>query len=45
MLEDFEDRVWMEDVRVEKVAICRMGEKRGEGGEVEYEVVGWVDMP
>ena len=46
LLEDYEDVVWMQDVRLEKVAICRMGAERvGEGGEEEYVVEGEVDMP
>ncbi|KAK0674511.1 hypothetical protein QBC41DRAFT_297599 [Cercophora samala] len=48
IIERYEDQVWMRDVEVEKVAICKMGAKKvvdGEGretGEEEYEVVGEV---
>ncbi|KAM7206313.1 AKAP7 2'5' RNA ligase-like domain containing protein [Rhypophila sp. PSN 637] len=28
LLDQFEDQVWMEDVRVEKIAICKMGAKK-----------------
>ncbi|KAK0102458.1 hypothetical protein ONS95_006077 [Cadophora gregata] len=45
LLGDWEDFVWMKDVRVEKVAVLRMGAKVGESGEEEYEVEGEVDMP
>lgn len=47
LLEDYEDFEWMKDVRVEKVAICRMGAKKGEGdaGEEIYVVEGEVNMP
>lgn len=45
LLEDWREHVWMRDVRLEKVAICRMGAKDdGEGGQ-RYEVEGEVDMP
>lgn len=47
LLERFEGFVWAEGLRVEKVAICRMGARKvlDEGGAVvgeEYEEVGWV---
>ena len=45
ILEKYEEFEWMSGVRVEKVAICRMGAKKLEGGEEEYEVEGEVDMP
>jgi activating signal cointegrator complex subunit 1 len=51
VLERYSDVAWMEEVRVEKLAICRMGAvrlKNAEGvetGEEEYFVVGEVDMP
>ncbi|PVH89343.1 hypothetical protein DL98DRAFT_402402 [Cadophora sp. DSE1049] len=45
LLGEWEDFVWMKDVRVEKVAVLRMGAKVGECGEEEYEVEGEVDMP
>ncbi|KAF2404893.1 hypothetical protein EJ06DRAFT_552366 [Trichodelitschia bisporula] len=50
LIEEFRDFVWAEEIRVERVAICKMGAKKiiGEGGEVvdeEYEVVEAVDIP
>jgi activating signal cointegrator complex subunit 1 len=47
LLEDYEEFEWMKDVRVEKVAICRMGAKKGEAdaGEESYVVEGEVNMP
>lgn len=47
LLERFEGFVWAEGLRVDKVAICRMGARKvlDEGGAVvgeEYEEVGWV---
>ncbi|KAK0732582.1 hypothetical protein B0T21DRAFT_412752 [Apiosordaria backusii] len=50
IIERYEDQVWMRDVKVERVAICKMGAKKlvdGEGretGEEEYEVVGEVEF-
>lgn len=50
-MERYRDYEWMRDVRVEKVAICRMGAKKvvdeegGETGDEEYDVEGEVDMP
>ncbi|KUJ18287.1 uncharacterized protein LY89DRAFT_684208 [Mollisia scopiformis] len=45
ILEEYEEFVWMEDVRMEKVAICRMGAKLGEDGEEKYEVEGEIEVP
>jgi activating signal cointegrator complex subunit 1 len=45
ILEDFEDFEWMMNVRIEKVAICKMGAKKNEDGEEEYVVEGEVEMP
>jgi activating signal cointegrator complex subunit 1 len=45
LLEEWEDFTWMENVRVEKVAVCRMGAKKGEHGEERYEEEGSVEMP
>ena len=47
LLERFEGFVWAEGLRVDKVAICKMGARKvlDEGGAVvgeEYEEVGWV---
>ncbi|KAK3315353.1 AKAP7 2'5' RNA ligase-like domain-containing protein [Apodospora peruviana] len=47
VLERYEDQVWMEDVQVEKVAICKMGAKKvvlEDGAEDEvYEVVDEIE--
>ncbi|KAG4426469.1 hypothetical protein IFR04_000351 [Cadophora malorum] len=45
LLVEWEDFVWMKDVRVERLAVLRMGAKVGESGEEEYEVDGEIDMP
>jgi len=45
ILEDFEDFGWMADVRVEKLAICKMGAQKNEDGEEEYAVELEVGMP
>jgi activating signal cointegrator complex subunit 1 len=45
ILDDYEEFEWMKDVRVEKVALCRMGAQKTEGGEEEYIVEGEVEMP
>lgn len=51
VLEEYKDYVWMKDVRIEKVAICKMGAKKlvdeegKETGDEEYVVEGEVDMP
>ncbi|KAL2071398.1 hypothetical protein VTL71DRAFT_12633 [Oculimacula yallundae] len=44
VVREWEDFVWMENVKVESIKVLRMGAKAGEGGE-EYEVEGEVDMP
>ncbi|PQE30902.1 activating signal cointegrator 1 complex subunit 1 protein [Rutstroemia sp. NJR-2017a WRK4] len=44
VMERYKDFEWMREVRVEKVAICRMGAKRGEDGEERYEVEAEVDV-
>jgi activating signal cointegrator complex subunit 1 len=46
ILEDYEKYVWMEGVKIEKVAICKMGAQKVEGelGQ-EYTVEESVDMP
>jgi activating signal cointegrator complex subunit 1 len=45
----YEDFEWMTDVRIEKIAICKMGAKKvvGDKGEVgeAYEVETEVDAP
>lgn len=45
ILEKYEEFEWMSDVKVEKVTICKMGAKKLEDGDEEYEVEGEVDMP
>ncbi|KAI1260787.1 kinase A anchor protein [Xylariaceae sp. FL1019] len=44
ILERYEDCVWAEGISVDKVAICRMGAKTGDDGEVAYEVEAEVDV-
>jgi activating signal cointegrator complex subunit 1 len=45
ILEDFEDFEWMTNMKIEKVAICKMGAQKNEDGEEEYVVEGEVEMP
>lgn len=45
VLERYKEIEWMKDVRVEKVAICKMGAKANEKGEEEYIVEAEVDLP
>lgn len=45
MLQKYEAVEWMRDVRVETVAICRMGAKGVEGGDEQYVVEGEVAVP
>jgi activating signal cointegrator complex subunit 1 len=51
LLERYTEFVWMEDVRLEKLAICRMGARRvkdaegRETGEEEYVVEGEAELP
>jgi len=43
LLEDCEDWEWMRDVRLEKVAICRMGAKVNGDGEENMRLKGrWI---
>ncbi|KAK1994011.1 hypothetical protein LX36DRAFT_226367 [Colletotrichum falcatum] len=45
ILDRYDDHVWMEDVPVEKIAICRMGAKKIEGvDDQEYEVEAEIDF-
>ncbi|KAI0011693.1 kinase A anchor protein [Xylariaceae sp. FL0662B] len=44
ILERYDDFVWMEDVPVEKIAICRMGAKKQEDGDEAYEVEAEIDL-
>jgi activating signal cointegrator complex subunit 1 len=45
MLYEYENFEWMRDVRMEKVAICRMGAREVAGGDEEYVVEGEVAIP
>jgi activating signal cointegrator complex subunit 1 len=45
LLGDWETYVWMQDVSIEKVEICRMGAKVDGSGEERYEVQGGAWMP
>jgi activating signal cointegrator complex subunit 1 len=47
ILQDYGEFLWMKDVKVEKVAICRMGAQKVDDEEVgeEYVVEGSVSMP
>ena len=45
ILEQYEEFEWISDVKIEKVAICRMGAKKMEDGEEEYEVEAEANMP
>ncbi|KAI1781157.1 kinase A anchor protein [Hypoxylon cercidicola] len=38
------DFVWMENIPVQKVAICKMGAKKQENGDEAYEVVAEIDV-
>ncbi|KAF9877793.1 hypothetical protein CkaCkLH20_04928 [Colletotrichum karsti] len=45
ILDRYDDYVWMEDVPVEKIAICRMGAKKIEGeDDQEYEVEAEIEF-
>ncbi|KAI1460879.1 kinase A anchor protein [Annulohypoxylon moriforme] len=44
ILDRYDDFVWMEDVPVEKIAICRMGAKKQEDGDEAYEVEAEIDL-
>ncbi|KZL79894.1 hypothetical protein CI238_02329 [Colletotrichum incanum] len=45
ILDRYDDYVWMEDVPIEKIAICRMGAKKIEGADdQEYEVEAEIDF-
>ncbi|PSS20510.1 hypothetical protein M430DRAFT_34768 [Amorphotheca resinae ATCC 22711] len=45
VLERFEEHEWMSDVRLENVAICRMGARKLDDGDEEYVVEGQVELP
>ncbi|KAI1766568.1 kinase A anchor protein [Hypoxylon sp. FL1150] len=44
ILDRYEDFVWMENIPIEKVAICRMGAKKQEDGDEAYEVEAEIDV-
>ncbi|KAI0900809.1 kinase A anchor protein [Annulohypoxylon nitens] len=44
ILDRYEDYVWMENVPVEKIAICKMGAKKQEDGDEAYEVEAEIDL-
>ncbi|KAI0882518.1 kinase A anchor protein [Annulohypoxylon maeteangense] len=44
ILDRYDDFVWMEDVPVEKIAICRMGAKKQEDGDEAYEIEAEIDL-
>ncbi|RWA08785.1 hypothetical protein EKO27_g6311 [Xylaria grammica] len=44
ILDRYEDYLWMEDVPIEKIAICKMGAKKQENGDEAYEVEAEIDM-
>ncbi|KAF7927075.1 hypothetical protein BELL_0113g00180 [Botrytis elliptica] len=45
IISKYADFTWMRDVRVEKVAICRMGAKKKGDGDEEYEVEAEIEVP
>ncbi|KAL7623872.1 hypothetical protein AAE478_005428 [Parahypoxylon ruwenzoriense] len=44
ILDRYDDFVWMEDISVEKIAICRMGAKKQDDGDEVYEVEAEIDL-
>ncbi|KAI1117519.1 kinase A anchor protein [Nemania sp. NC0429] len=44
ILDRYGDYVWMEDVPIEKIAICKMGAKKQEDGDEAYEVEADIDV-
>ncbi|KAJ8131060.1 hypothetical protein O1611_g2565 [Lasiodiplodia mahajangana] len=44
ILDRYDDYTWMEDVPVEKIAICKMGAKKQEDGDEAYEVEAEIDV-
>jgi len=44
IVDRYDGQVWMEDVPVEKIAICKMGAKKGEDGDEAYEVEAEIDL-
>ncbi|KAI0974950.1 kinase A anchor protein [Xylaria arbuscula] len=44
ILDRYDDYLWMDDVPVEKIAICRMGAKKQDDGDEVYEVEAEIDV-
>ncbi|CAJ2511586.1 Uu.00g072110.m01.CDS01 [Anthostomella pinea] len=44
ILERYDEFVWMQDVPIEKIAICKMGAKKRDDGDEAYEVEAEIDM-
>ncbi|KAJ8121705.1 hypothetical protein ONZ43_g1912 [Nemania bipapillata] len=44
ILDRYDDYLWMEDVPLEKIAICKMGAKKQEDGDEIYEVEAEIDV-
>ncbi|KAI1354295.1 kinase A anchor protein [Xylaria sp. FL0043] len=44
ILDRYEDYLWMDDVPVEKIAICKMGAKKQDDGDEAYEVEAEIDV-
>ncbi|KAI3340408.1 kinase A anchor protein [Ustulina deusta] len=44
ILDRYDDYLWMGDVPIEKIAICRMGAQKQEDGDEAYEVEAEIDM-
>ncbi|KAI4859532.1 kinase A anchor protein [Hypoxylon rubiginosum] len=44
ILDRYDDFVWMENIPIEKIAICEMGAKKQEDGDEAYEVEAEIDV-
>ncbi|KAI0852094.1 kinase A anchor protein [Daldinia vernicosa] len=44
IIDRYDDYVWMKDVPVEKIAICKMGAKKQEDGDEAYEVEAEIEL-
>ncbi|KAI1659239.1 kinase A anchor protein [Daldinia decipiens] len=44
ILDRYDDYVWMKDVPVEKIAICKMGAKKQEDGDEAYEIEAEIEL-
>ncbi|ORY64111.1 kinase A anchor protein [Pseudomassariella vexata] len=44
ILDRYDDYVWMEDIPVEKIAICRMGARKLDDGDEAYDVEAEIDV-